>query len=274
MRNHLRLIKTTLGLHWGYSRLGTLDKTQHYNQRLKAVLQTTTKGLYETLTADPRNMSLKQLLFKKRVTLLANTDKKTFSGFDLKLAGIKSPKLLKKQRRAPLLTLKQVSFHRTPQGTTLAAEFVNAHVGWGRKSSSMLGFLANRSFNTFTKAKSARSPVQGNSFPGTLLPCLPLLASAEESYRHNIAPEANFLLTTELHTSSVVSEKAFCEFNGESPNLAPLTTTTLLPIGDFNAICKTHLIWSSGLLLTPKPLGGRPHAANIRNQLMVRFITL
>jgi hypothetical protein len=76
-----------------------------------------------------RNFSIKQLFLKPHLALLASVEKKTFSGFDLRLLTVKSVKALKRVRLNPHVTFNSLRGFNQEAHTTLPANYVGGGLG-------------------------------------------------------------------------------------------------------------------------------------------------
>jgi hypothetical protein len=247
MRTHLYRFKRGLAFHWGYSSLVTLDKSSAYSQLVGSALK---KDLTRVAsTADIRNTALKQVFLKPRLTLLANTEKKTFSGFDARLLELKSPRVLKRQRRAPAITLKALGGRAAavPVSSTIISGVTNSSLGWGRKSSLAPFFLNGTSLKTFRKAQDSGLLRGAYSSPALFLSQLPLLDLAEAPALEGFTNESNYMLSLECQMSTITVSQTFFEFDGENPNAPLLTPPSLISDDAFNGATTAHLRWVTGV---------------------------
>lgn len=247
MRKQLHLFKKTLALHWGYSSLSTLDKTQSYVQTLASIGKGYMK--HTTSSYDVRNLSLKQVFFKPRLTPLASTEKKTFSGFDLRLAQLKGPKVLKRTRRAFVLTYGRAISPSGAVTQTLPTPYTGSGLGWGRKSSRALSFLTSRPVKTFHKPLKRGLLEKTHCYPGPLLAQLSVIATAEPAYLTALDNTGNYVLSSELYCPTPLNIEADI-FNplGENPNLSSVGgASQQLPATAFNEALKSHIKWVTAI---------------------------
>lgn len=253
MRLALKLVASSFSLSWGYAPISSLGKSLFYQNLSKNLQKPTTLSLRKikpSLLNDPRNLSCKWLVLRGYLTPLAAIEKKTISGFDTRLALVKSPWKIKQQRRAPL-----VGYPVTPEGGRGAKPllpFISQASGWGVKSSKTLGYLGKTSFLVFKK------PTSGLGFLNQERPSATnllvgskglFLSNETEEDKNSLSEDVSFLLKLDTFSESpLLSEKTYLGGKLDSPNLTPETVESQFDVDGLNGAARDALLWISGFL--------------------------
>lgn len=181
-----------------------------------------TTGL--SLTNDPRNFSAKWLVLKSPLTPLASTEKKTISGFDTRLAGLKGPAKIKASRRAGALLYSEVFTSRLPLlgGTNPIAPFISQGRGWGVRSSRANSYLRGSPFLGLKKLPCL------SFFAVSLLPKSILIQHGQAllteggSGVDTLPDGAAFLVSSDVNLGKpLLMGGTFFEGKVENPNITP-----------------------------------------------------
>lgn len=251
MRLALKLINRSLGLNWGYVPVASFDKSLFYQNlfytlRKSPSLSTTNLSLIR----DPRNLSAKWLAFKSPLTLLASTEKKTISGFDVRLASLKGPAKIKASRRRGAFLYADVSANKTPAfgGLNPLTPFISQSKGWGVRSSKADSYLRNGRFLGFKKP-----PLGGffgiNSLPKSILaPYKEALLTEGGLITTPLSANAIFLVSSDLSQgASLLAGKTFSEGKAENPNIAPKSQSTQADLSTLSKDWDEYLFWATGI---------------------------
>lgn len=188
-----------------------------YTLRKKSSLSTTSLSL----TKDPRNLSSKWLTFKTPLTPLASTEKKTLSGFDVRLAGLKGPVKLKASRRRGPFLYSEVSPNRAfvLEGVSPLAPFISQGRGWGVRSSRANSYLRNSPFSGFKK-RNGFGFFGTNFLPKAILADYKQTILAEEGLATGaLLADGAFLISSDIsQNGSLLVGKTFFEGKFENPN--------------------------------------------------------
>jgi hypothetical protein len=155
MRLALKLVLRSLSLSWGYAPVASFDRSLFYRD-LMHTLKTGAclPSSQLSLVADPRNLATRWLAFRTPLTPLLAGEKKSITGFDLRLAGLKGPKIIKHTRRTGVALYPELSAARRPLGLRVSpiSSYVGQGPGWGAQSSRSLAYFRGTSFLGFKKA--------------------------------------------------------------------------------------------------------------------------
>jgi hypothetical protein len=251
MRLALKLINHSFSLNWGYAPVASLDKSLFYQNLFYTLRKTPSLPLANlSLTKDPRNISAKWLTFRTPLTPLASTEKKTISGFDTRLAGLKGPTKIKANRRRGAFLYSEVSNNKTlaSKGLNPLVPFISQGGGWGIRSARANSYLKNGRFLGFKKLTMVG--FFGISFlPKSILACHRNAFLAEGGSALDTAPiDVALLIGSDVNQgASLLIERAFFEGKVENPNIIPQNQNAQT---DHTAIGKDwgdYLFWATGV---------------------------
>lgn len=253
MRLALKLISRSSALIWGYAPVSPLDKSLFYQNLCRSLGKGTELSSRKmSLVKDVRNFSARWLILKTPLTPLASIEKKTISGFDIRLTNLKGPLTIKRTRRMALPTcIRNLTKKELKGEAALILPFVSQGLGWGARSSKNLSYLRKSPFLTFRK-----SPLYGFLRFETLAKWTmvsyrdSLVSSPEKDFDPSMEDLHESCFLVSLDTSSkcpLLVERTFFESKGENPNSTPQSHIAGPSLEGFERENVNNLHWLTGV---------------------------
>ncbi len=187
---------------------------------------------------------------KTPLTPLASTEKKTLSGFDIRLASLKGPARLKASRRRGPFLYSEVYSNKASVLENLSplAPFISQGRGWGVRSSRANSYLRSNPFSGFNKP----SPLGffGIGFlPNTILmQHRQAILSGEGAKTSSLLADGAFLISSDINQGcSLLVRKTFFEGKSENPNTQSQRQSSQLDYAVFNREWAEYLSWATGV---------------------------
>ena len=244
MRLALKLALRSLNLSWGYAPVASLDRSLFYRDLLHTLKAGSSLPASKlSLVKDPRNLAVRWLTFKTPLTPLLAGEKKSITGFDLRLAALKGPNKIKHTRRRGVAPYPELSTGRAPLGLGVSPifSFVGQGPGWGARSSKSLAYFRGASFVGFKKA----APV--GFFGLGYLPSDILVAHRKglqggEAAKSLVLPCGHAFVAADVNLmGSFLVERAFFEAKGGGLNVAPDVPHAPVDIESLDGGWNSHL---------------------------------
>lgn len=247
MRLALKIVNRSLSLNWGYAPVASFDKSLFYQNLFYTLRRRPSLPITSlSLLKDPRNLSARWLSLKTPLTPLASTEKKTISGFDTRLAGLKGPTIIKTNRRRGFFTYSGVPTNKVPifGGVSPLAPFISQGRGWGVRSARANSFLRNNQFLGFKKLPSL-------GFFDTNFLLRTLLINHKGTLLSEggaLGPNTSFLISSDVNQAApLLVGKTFFEGRAENPNITAQPQNTQTNPSTLTKDFSSYLFWATGV---------------------------
>jgi hypothetical protein len=224
---------------------------------------------------DPRNFSSKWLALKTPLTPLASVEKKTLSGFDIRLASLKGPTKLKANRRKGSLLYSEVSSNKALalEGVSPLAPFVSQGGGWGVRSSRANSYLKNSPLSGLKKA-SLPSFFGVGFLPKTILMDHRQAILAEEGAASSVLlTDGSLLISSDINQGgSLLVKGPFFERKSENPNNKPQSQNAHADYSTFVRGWDEYLCWATGIGVGPSLCPNKGFSLSSKSQVAKRGI--